>query len=152
MSNPYTPPATDATVSTSVKTYSPGQVAWATFLGSPIAGCVLLAINYRRFGKPDAATAALALGAVGTALLLVVAFTLPEDFPGSLLTGAYTLVMYQCAKSLQRGDHYRCLMNGGTKASSWAATGIGLLSSVCLIIAIFGVLLVAPEAWFSEDF
>jgi formate-dependent nitrite reductase membrane component NrfD len=83
--------------------YWPGHIAWATFLGAPIAGCVLLALNYKRFGDATAATLALIVGLIGTVVLLAIAFVLPDNFPKSVLTATYTFGMFQCAKSLQ-GD------------------------------------------------
>ena len=151
MDNPYTPPANEPVVSRRITLYSPGQIAWATFLGAPIAGCVLMAFNYRRFGNSTAANVALFAGLIGTGLLLAIAFVLPESFPNSVLPAAYTFGMYQCVKSLQGNACQYRLANGGIKGSGWAATGIGILCLVFMLVALFAVVLVAPDEWFGEE-
>lgn len=145
MDNPYTPPAHESAGQSRNKLYSPGHIAWATFLGAPIAGCVLLALNYRRFGKSTSANLALVTGFIGTGLLLVIAFFLPDNFPNSILPAAYTFGMYQCVKSLQGKAYEHHVANGGIKASAWAATGIGILSLLCIFAALVAVILVAPD-------
>lgn len=131
--------------------YSPGQIAWATFLGTPIAGCLLLALNYRRLGDFTAANLALISGLIGTVLLFALAFVLPDRFPNTVLPSAYTLGMYQCAKTLQGTAYEDRLVNGGTKGSGWVATGIGILCVILILAALFAVVLVAPEEWFGEE-
>ena len=70
--NPHASPATGSATRTSAELYSPGHVTRASFLGLPVAGCVLLAINYRCFGNVAAANVAFAAGFFGTASFLVV--------------------------------------------------------------------------------
>lgn len=151
MDNPYTPPVTESAVSPRITLYSPGHIAWATFLGAPIAGCVLMALNYRRFGNSTAANVALIAGLIGTIVLLAIAFVLPDSFPNTVLPAAYTFGMYSCVKALQGNAYEHRLANGGTKGSGWAATGIGFLCLVFMLVAIFAVVLVAPEEWFAEE-
>lgn len=149
MDNPYTPPASASVVPARIALYAPGHVALATFLGAPIAGCVLLALNYRRLGDSKAANLALFAGFMGTGVLLAIAFVLPDRFSNSVLPAASTFGMYQCAKTLQGKAHEHWLANGGIQGSGWTAAGIGILCLIGIVIAIIAVILVAPEAWFS---
>jgi putative Ca2+/H+ antiporter (TMEM165/GDT1 family) len=151
LTNPYAPPTTECTPRGSCKLYSPGHVAWATFLGSPIAGCVLLAMNYRRLGDMTAAITALVSGFIVTSLTLVIAFFLPDNFPSSILSMVSTATMYQVAKSLQNNAYERHLAKGGSKASTWGATGVGVLCMVCILVVIFGVVIASPPEWFGEQ-
>jgi hypothetical protein len=151
MDNPYAPPGNGTVASPTIKLYLPGQIAWATFLGAPIAGCVLLAYNYRRLGDSMAATLAWISGVIGTILILVLSFFLPERFPNFALPAAYTFGMYQCAKALQGKAYEDWLAKGGVKGSTWVATGIGLLCLILILVALFAVILVAPEEWFGEE-
>jgi hypothetical protein len=151
MINPYAPPAHGSAGHARISVFSPGQITWATFLGAPIAGCVLMALNYRRFGDFTSANVALVTGFIGTALLLAIAFFLPENFPNSVLPVAYTFGMYHSAKLLQGTAYEQHLANGGVKASGWAATGVGILSLLCITVAIFAVVLVMPAEWLGEE-
>ncbi|MBB3207050.1 hypothetical protein FHS27_002869 [Rhodopirellula rubra] len=151
MANPYTPPeiaadspSTDS--SSNIALFSPGQIAWATFLGAPIAGCLLLASNYRRLGKPADAQIAWVVGLLSTVLLLAIAFVLPDEFPNTVLPAAYTFTMYQCAKMFQGKEHIRQILSGIKGRSTWLVTGIGFLCLVLIYAAISAVVLVTtPE-------
>jgi hypothetical protein len=149
--NPYASPTNESAALPRITLYSPGHIAWATFLGAPIAGCVLLALNYKRFGDATSATLALIFGLIGTVVLLAIAFVLPDNFPNSVLPAAYTFGMFQCAKSLQGDALEHRLANGATKGSGWAAAGIGILCLAVLTVASFAIVLVAPEEWFGEE-
>ena len=118
--------------------YSVQQVTGATFLGSPIAGAILMASNCRKLGKNEAATTSLLLGALATAALLAVAFLLPEKFPNYLLPVAYTVVIQLIAKSLQGPAYEEHIRLGGEKASAWGVVGLGLLCLGLLAGGIFG--------------
>ncbi|MCB1208660.1 MAG: hypothetical protein KDK97_04995 [Verrucomicrobiales bacterium] len=152
MTNPYAPPETDLIPIGDIKLYSSGQVAWSTFLGSPFAGCLLLATNFRRFGKSKASNVTLVAGFIGTALLLVLSYFLPDNIPTSALSGGSIFGMYQVAKALQGKIYEERIALGGVKASAWAATGIGLLCMICLLGIIFGIAFVVPEDWFDSEF
>jgi hypothetical protein len=135
------------------KLYSPGHVAWATFLGTPIAGCVLLAMNYWRLGEPKSGRLAVVWGLVATTCLLAIAFVLPENFPSGILPAAYTFGMFGIAKSLQGDIVARHLNSGGSTASAWRATGVGLMclgGVLALVFAVAIVLVVVKPDWFPE--
>ncbi len=159
--NPYASPAAlDEFVDPSVesagqpyKLYSAGHVAWATFLGSPIAGCLLMAFNYWRLGKARLGQLIIACGVVATCCLLAVGFVLPERFPDSIFAAAFTFGMYGIAKSLQGEAVERHLESGGQTASAWRATGVGFMGGIAVGVFLFAVgmvLAIAFPAWFGE--
>ncbi|MFO0819073.1 MAG: hypothetical protein U1A77_14100 [Pirellulales bacterium] len=151
MDNPYSAPSIEPAAPKQQTLYSPGQIAWASFLGSPLAGGILMALNYRRFGNSTAAALTFTAGLVGTVLLMVISFFLPDNFPGSIVPAAYTWGLYQSAKQLQ-GDAYRtAIEQGGATASGWATTGVGALCLIAVIMLLLAVLFVAPEEWFAEE-
>ena len=116
--------------------FSVGQIVLATFLGMPIAGCLLLALNYRELGKIAAAWQSLAAGVASTILLLFVAFWLPENFPNMALPVAYCFGMRQIVKHLQGG----AIANRGK--GSWVVTvAVGLGCLVVIFGLIFGLLM-----------
>jgi hypothetical protein len=147
--NPYASPrvaeeqlAAPNAAAKSYRLYSPVHVGWATFLGSPIAGCILMAINYWRLGELKSGRLAIVCGFVVSCCLFAVGFLLPERFPNSVLPLAFTWGMYGIAKSLQGDSFERHLEGGGQKASAWLATGVGLLCLVGVLVLLFGIVIV----------
>ncbi len=152
MGNPYTAPSEDLLEASPKSFYSAGQVAWATLLGSWLAGSWLLAMNYRRLGDSGSASFSLLLGFLGTVLIFVVAFYLPDDVPSLVLPIAYTLCMYLGVESLQGEALEKAIANGGTKGSGWVATGVGFLALILLCLILFGFVLLMPDEWYAEGF
>src|SRR5437588_3863440 len=66
-----------------VKLYTPRQVGMAAFLGAPLGGAVLIAVNYARLGNRKGARIAIVLGFAATAALIGLALWLPipKSFP-----------------------------------------------------------------------
>src|SRR5437763_278868 len=81
--------------------YDRQSVALATFLGTPIAGGVLLASNYRRLGRSQPALLSLLLAVLGTALLVAIGMMLPSKTPGFPIAIGVVVAMSALAKSLQ---------------------------------------------------
>ena len=121
------------------------QIAVATFIGAPIAGCLLLAQNYRNLGRASSAWQTLILGFVSTIALFFIAFLLPENFPNAALPMAYTIAMRELVKYLQ-GDAIASQETQGKKGS-WAVTvGVAIGCLVLIMALIFGaVMLFVPE-------
>ena len=94
-------------------------------LGAPVAGCILLAHNFRAIGKPSAARQWLIWGTLGTALLIVVAFFLPEKFPHMALPIGYTMGMRQAVKQVHGPEYAQHIALGAAKAPAWKAVGVG---------------------------
>lgn len=120
--------------------FSVMQIAVATFVGSPIAGCLLLAQNYRNLGRSGSAVKTLILGVVSTIVLLFIAFLLPENFPNVVLPMAYTIAMRELVKYLQ-GDVI------ADQKGSWAVTvGVSIGCLVAIMALLLGaIILFIPE-------
>ena len=122
--------------------YSIGQITLATFLGSPIAGCLLLAHNFRELRVAKRALHSLIWGVAMTVVLFVAASWLPENFPNTALPAGYCFAMRQISKHFQ-GVSISNHFSAGGKKGSWAATiGIGLASLVLLFGVVLGLLFV----------
>jgi hypothetical protein len=121
----------------SVPLYTPGHVAIATFFGTPLGGAIVMALNERRLGRPNAAIATVLLGALASAVVVGIAVALPDDFPGAPL-GIGSLLAMRYAAQLR---HHEALTahasTGGRKGSGWAAFGIGLACAVVVMIPVF---------------
>jgi hypothetical protein len=110
----------------------------ATFLGSPLAGSILLAINEKRLGRPNGIIGALALGFGLSVLVFGLAFVLPDNFPGLPLSLLGMGALRGVAQWSQAEAVTRHLQWGGRKGSGWAAAGIGLLTGVVALGLIVG--------------
>jgi hypothetical protein len=123
--------------------YSPGAVGLATFFGAPIAGAVVMAINYRRLGRPGSATKAVIWGLVGTAALLALSFAISSHSAGLPIAIVPLVVMLQLARSQQGETFERHKAAGGPVASMWKAFGIGVVSLVAILAICISIALAA---------
>jgi len=108
-------------------------VALATFLGTAVAGSLLIALNYRRLGRSGAALTAAILGVVATALLLMLVWNLPRGVSSVIAFGVMFALKY-IAKSLQGAAVAAHVQNGGALGSQAKA----LLLGGVMLAAIFG--------------
>jgi hypothetical protein len=127
------------------KLYSPTDVLLATFLGAPLGGALVMACNYWKLGKRRLSGAALLLGSIATGLALVLAFLVPDKFPGVVLTVPAMLGMYFLARSVQGPAFELHLQQGGRKASGWGAAGLGLLSMCLVLGGVVAYVLLGPD-------
>ena len=121
------------------KLFSPGAVAWATGLGGPLAGCVLLAWNYWKLGNNGPAWVALLVGLPAFVLLLALASALMGFVPLVLWPLALGLLAFWLARELQ----------GPSVAKHRDAKGViysilpGILAGMTAFISLTGAYLVA---------
>lgn len=124
--------------------YTPGHVSLATFLGTPLAGSVIMAMNESRLGRKATALKTALLGIAGTIVLLIISFALPDNFPAFPINIGTLLLMGWIARSRQGATVARHIAAGGRPASGWAAAGIALLCLLVTIVPLF-VIFVAIE-------
>jgi hypothetical protein len=117
--------------------YTPGSVGIATFLGSPAAGGALMAMNYARLGRRQAAVNVMVGTVVATVALIAVGIFLVSGAVGSAIGTACLIGMIQFAKSLQEKPIAAHLAAGGKTASNWKAIGVGVLGLIAFGGAIF---------------
>ena len=141
MQNPYAAPyAAPARIASSL--YTAGHVSLATFLGTPLGGSVVLALNEHRLGRQGGAIKALLFGVLGTVFLVALGFILPDGFPSFPFGLGSLLLMGWIARSRQ-GEAVRVhLASGGRAASGWGAAGIGLLSLLVVFVPLVAILVV----------
>ncbi len=130
---------------TAPRLYSVGQITGATFLGGPLSGGVLLALNYRALGEPARALKALVAGAVAMVVLVALIAVLPEGVPNGVIPVAYTIAMGQIAHSLQGARIAQHLEAGGAKGSHWRTAGLGCGGLVVFFVLAMAVLLALPQ-------
>ena len=119
------------------KLFPVNAVTWATVFGSPLAGGVILAVNFGRLSQAASKKRTLVLSFLGTVALFTLFFLIPEDFP--IPDVAYLVpqlvAMHVLARSLQGETIDSHVSRGGALVSVWKAVGIGF---VCL----FGILVI----------
>ncbi len=100
-------------------------VGLATFFGTPVAGTILMAINYRRLGKAGQAAAAVVIGIVVTGLAVLLwngpchKARLSESPP------LFSWGMKGAAQSIQGTAVAEHVREGGSLGSNWTAFGLG---------------------------
>ncbi len=119
----------------SYRLYDSGAVGLATFFGSPLAGALLMAVNYNRLGKRGQSVLAVILGAIGTAALIAIGWNLSRPVTGGLGIGALVGIT-QMARAMQGADVKAHVARGGQLASKWLAFGIGVATTAVLFGAV----------------
>jgi formylglycine-generating enzyme required for sulfatase activity len=119
--------------------YDRDAIAVATFFGGPLAGAILMALNYRRLGSKSAAPIAIAIGVSATGLLLVIGFNLPAG--GLTALSALPLVLPFAARAIAKAcqgiavaEH---VSRGGPIASRWPAFGVGIAVLALLALGLY---------------
>jgi hypothetical protein len=79
--------------------YSPRQIFLASFIGSPLAASWFAASNHRSLSRGVLARRRLVGGAIATAVLMAIAFVLPERGPKSSFPLLYSPLIYVLAQA-----------------------------------------------------
>jgi hypothetical protein len=118
------------------KLFDSNSVGLATFVGGPVAGSFLMALNYRRLGLKGKATSALIIGAIVTALAILIGWNLPSsvNFPLAL---ALLFATQRIARFLQGPAIQQHAQQGGSLASRWTAFASGLSFMAVLLTVAF---------------
>jgi hypothetical protein len=142
--NPYLIPIGGEPQIPSYKLYDSGAVAIASFLGGPLPGTILMAMNYRRMGRPNQALLA---GLTGVSTLLaavLVGNLLPNSVATALGVGLATAT-WKAAQALQGPDVDRHVNEGGTLGSRWVASGIGSVFLCAFLALVFLPEILSPK-------
>jgi len=124
-------------------------VVWAAFWGSPLAAGIIMAINYHRLGKADAARNAVAIAAIATVALFAGIFAIPEEInvPSFVFIAAQLAVVQAIANALQGDLIRRHAEQGGALASPWPSVGVGLLCLPLVLGSVFGAVFLLEPSW-----
>lgn len=122
------------------KLFNTSAVTLATFLGSPLAGAVLMAINFRRTGRKSAAKITAVCGVAGTAALMGISSILPDGIP-IWVTAIPPLVVTSFLSQYFQGEELQLhTRRRGQLGSRWAAAGVGLICLALLAGLLFGAI------------
>ncbi len=131
----YAPPA--------YRLYNVWAVALATFLGSPLAGTVLIASNYRKLGQGNNGVLALVVGAAASAGLILMG--LRTTYSPTVASIVLLVCTGLAARELQGNAIDTHVAWGGQLYSRWRAVGVALLTMLVLGCAVFGYLYYTGE-------
>ncbi len=133
------PDADDTPHGTGIAIYSSGVVVGTTFLGSTIAGSLIIVANAVRLGRPLAAPIGYCM-AFNTAFF-VGAMVLPEFIPNI----AYMLGMRQINETLYAEELGLLQLEGGPWAPWWHGLVVALGVLVPLVLLFIGLLVLVGE-------
>jgi hypothetical protein len=123
--NPYAPsmnleqPATQEG-----KLFSPGQVALASFLGLPVAGCFLVSHNCRTLGQSNLVSRVWAIGIAITVASMALSMFVPDNFPNLPIPLALTIASFYYAKSLHGETYERHIITGRSEGFDMDCRGL----------------------------
>lgn len=150
--NPYAaptarvePPA-EAAAESSRPLFKLGGIGLATFIGSPIAGGILIGLNERAIDRPGRFWPAVGMAVAATAGFMLLAFLLPEQVPAVVFTIAQVFAMTAIARHWQGKPIDARIAAGLPMRSNWAAFGIGLLVLLGLLLLIAAAVFATLQA------
>jgi len=136
--NPYQMPASGlgsaSLENPEARLFKVSGIGLATFLGSLLAGGLLMAMNFRALGQPEKARKTILYSIAAFAGVIVVMFVLPESIPGVVFLIPQVVAMVQLAKQYQQSQINERRMRGIPTRSNWAAAGISLLVFLALML------------------
>lgn len=104
--------------------FTPHQIAAASFVGSFLAGGVVMAYNYRSLGKMGQAAASVVAGFLATLAMLLLALKIPANVPLQIWPCAQMIISLLVARNLFAEIHAAHLAKGGKRPSAWLALGL----------------------------
>src|SRR5271155_1288546 len=123
--------------------FDSGAVAVAAFICCPLAGAILIAVNYVRLGKAGKAVLAVTLGLIATALEILIRW----DWHGSLGSAAFEILFltstwicaWQIAKEEQGDAVKEHTAHGGQLESRGTAALVGIATLAALLVVVGAV-------------
>jgi peptidoglycan/LPS O-acetylase OafA/YrhL len=143
--NPYQTPAAallaERTAIPQARLFKVSGIGLATFLGTLLAGGLLMGWNYGALGRPRQAPNTLLYSLAGFIVLMVAIFLLPESVPNVAFTIPQIAVMVQLAKHYQDPQIAALRAQGVVPRSNWLAAGVSLLVLLALLLLMLAVFL-----------
>lgn len=140
-------PSGDERTTPTYALYTHGAIVLATFLGSLLAGGLLLAINLRRLGHFNKARNVLVLSVIVMVGFVVLVSQLPDDLniPNLLFAIPQMFAIYWTAKMSQGSALQEHIAAGGRTASTWRAVGIAVGIAILLAGLSLAIVVLASE-------
>lgn len=139
--HPEAPPPVPEVPAPPARVHPVASITWATALGTPAAGGVMMALNYWKWGQKPLAVAFAVGGFLVTAVIAWIAFITPSDIPAFVFVVPQAVGGYLVAKLVQGRRIDRHVADGGATARTAVGAGVGLGFSF-VIIAVIGVAII----------
>jgi hypothetical protein len=147
--NPYSPPQTNVSPLTAQEEiaavplgsrafYSSNQIFAASLIGAPIAAAWFAAANFRALGQLTNARRVILWGVLATAVVMGLAFVLPDSVPNIVLPLAYSLAIRALAETLFKGVAHNH-SSAGPSGSWWRVVGISFLWLLLVLACVVGI-------------
>ncbi len=137
----------------SFKLYSQRSIAWATYLGGPLAAGILIRQNCINLNNKRQGQNSLFIGIISTILIFIGIFMIPENIldsiPNILIPAIYTGIIYFIVEGIQGQKLKEHKEFNGEFYSGWKTTGIGF---VCLLILLGGIFAYDYELEYTYNF
>jgi len=117
--------------------FDAGAVGLAAFIASPVAGTILMAVNYVRLGKTGRGVLAVTLGMIATTLPVLIRWnwnTLSGRLSSFAFLTAFIICTWQIAKQEQSDAVEEHIARGGQLVSRGTAFLVGIATLAALVI------------------
>jgi hypothetical protein len=129
-------PVSAVTYAPAYRLFSVQAVTIAALFGGPVAGSILMAVNYSRLGKKGQAALTFIVGFVVTAIAIFIGYAIPANGTYPIALGLLILTRF-AATSMQGKAIERHVSLGGRLGSKWLAFGLGVAILCVIFLAIF---------------
>lgn len=132
--------------------YSEKAIGLATFIGGPISGTVLIALNFSALKKSRFFWGTLILGLAYTLLVIGMAMMIPDSIGnsfGMVISAANAALLYWLVTLLQKKDIDNLVATEEAKTSHWATAGYTVGGLAVTLSIVFGMALSAPPDGYS---
>ncbi len=131
-----------------IKLFTSGQIIWAAFLGSIVAGGFLINQNLKRTGHHEKATQVFITTLFITISVLAISLVAPEGIPAILYSIPQLIgIKIWYDKSLIMIINPNDDLNIENE-SNWSATGWGFLFLFFLFLSLIALMYILPESLF----
>lgn len=117
--------------------FNADAVGLAAFIASPVAGTILMAVNYVRLRKTGRGVLAVTLGMIATALPILIKWnwnTLLGRLGSFALLTLFIICTWQIAKKVQGKAVEEHTARGGQLGSRWTASWVGIATLAALVV------------------
>jgi uncharacterized membrane protein YhaH (DUF805 family) len=130
------------------KFFSYRSIGLATYLGGPLAGGILISLNFKRLEEIQKGIWTVIISLLATIVLVIALIQIPEHIidkiPSFLIPAVYTPIVVYLAKLLQDEKIRDAIKDKGRKEHWWKSLTIGLVGSVLTVIILMLVAFAEP--------
>ena len=136
-----------------IKLYSKNAIAFATFLGGPVAAGILIRRNSLNLGREKEGLIALIVGIISTtALIFLIPDSLIEIASSASITGIYTGIIFLIVEKINGKILKKHKEEKNEFYSNWKAVGIGFICMAVILGTALAIDHFTAEDWDVETY